>query len=110
MEPRPTGIGEIAMRDSASNSGLTGLAVAGSYVVVLGWDMAENDVKANGVLGFGIERRRHSDGEVIWLTGLKTFQSVDPDPDLGVPVSSFQHPIQSFQWADYTPSDRKSVV
>ena len=92
------------MRDSDSNSGLTGLAVAGSYVVLLGWDMAETDIKANAVLGFGIERSRHSDGEVIWLTGLKTFQSVDPVPDLGVPVSSFRHPIQSFQWADYTAS------
>ena len=71
------------MRDNDSNGGLTGLAVAGSYVVLLGWDMAENDIKANSVLGFGIERRRHSDGEVIWLTGLKTFQSVDPVPDLG---------------------------
>ncbi|MFO1204864.1 MAG: hypothetical protein U1E63_03845 [Burkholderiales bacterium] len=38
------------MRDSDSNSGLTGLAVAGSYVVLLGWDMAETDIKANAVL------------------------------------------------------------
>jgi phosphatidylserine/phosphatidylglycerophosphate/cardiolipin synthase-like enzyme len=84
--------------------GLTGFAVAGSYVVLLGWDMSEADIKTNEVLGIGIQRTRHSDGEVIWLTGMKTFKSVDPHPDLGVPVSTFRHPIQSFQWADYTAS------
>ena len=92
------------MRASSVQDGLTGFAVAGSYVVLLGWDMSEVDIKTNEVLGFGIQRTRHSDGEVIWLTGMKTFKSVDPDPDLGVPVSTFRHPIQSFQWADYTAS------
>lgn len=92
------------MRTSKTNAGMTALAVAGSYVVILGWDMAEAEIKSKEVLGFGIQRKRHSDGEVIWLTGLKTFQSVDAHPDLGVPVSSFSHPIQSFQWADYTAS------
>ena len=92
------------MRTRESKNGLTALATAGSYVVLLGWDMSETDIRGNQVLGFGIQRTRHSDGEVIWLSGTKTFQTVDPNPDLGVPVSSFRHPFQSFQWADYTAS------
>ena len=92
------------MRVTDSQQGLTALATAGSYVVLLGWDMAESDIRRDEVLGFGIQRTRHSDGEMIWLSGTKTFKTVDADPDLGVPVSSFRHPFQSCQWADYTAS------
>ena len=92
------------MRVTDSQHGLTALATAGSYVVLLGWDMTASDIRQNRVLGFGIQRTRHSDGEVIWLSGTKTFKTVDANTDLGVPVSSFRHPFQSFQWADYTAS------
>ena len=98
------------MRVHDSKNGLTALATAGSYVVVLGWDMSAPDIRDNQVLGFAIQRTRHSDGEVIWLSGFKTFRSVDPDPDLGVPVSSFRHPLQSFQWADYTASPDRTYT
>lgn len=92
------------MRVRDTHDGLTAMATAGSYVVLLGWDLAECDIRRNEVLGFGIQRTRHSDGEVIWLTGTKTFGTVEPDPGPGVPVSSFRHPFQTFQWADYTAS------
>ncbi len=92
------------MRIKATHDGLSAMAIAGSYVVLLGWDMPEADVLAKGVLGFSIRRTRESDGEVIWLPGMKTFRSVDPHPDPGVPVSSFRHPIQAFQWSDYSVS------
>lgn len=98
------------MRVKDAQHGLTALATAGSYVVLLGWDMSASDIRQNQVLGFGIERTRHSDGEVIWLSGTKTFKSVDPHPDLGVPVTSFRHPIQSFQWADYTASPAQTYT
>lgn len=90
------------MRRNETNDGITALAVAGTHVVLLGWDMDEAELRARGVLGFSIQRRRHSDDERIWMSGMKTFQAVDPDPDPGVPVSSFDHPIQSFQWSDFT--------
>jgi phosphatidylserine/phosphatidylglycerophosphate/cardiolipin synthase-like enzyme len=92
------------MRVRKHSDGLTAMAVAGSYVVLMGWDMSEAQMRGLGVLGFSIQRRRHSDGEVIWLNGMKTFEAVDPDPDPGVPVSSFIHPMQTFQWSDYTAS------
>ncbi len=90
------------MRKRGQNNGLSALAVAGSYVVVLGWDMSKADIDANDVLGFAIRRTRESDGEVIWLGGLKTFASVELDPPPGHPVSSYYHPLQTFQWSDYS--------
>lgn len=92
------------MRTSDTQNGLTALATAGSYVVLLGWDMDEATIKGGDILGFAIERTRQTDGEVIWLSGMKTFESVEPHPAPGVPVSSFRHPFQSFQWADYSVS------
>lgn len=98
------------MRKKGSRNGVTALAVAGTNVVVLGWDMSEEDIRTRGILGFAIQRTRHEDGEKIWLSGLKTFESVDPHPDPGVPVSSFRHPLQTFQWSDYTPSPWKKYT
>lgn len=92
------------MRANDGKNGLTALAIAGSHVVLLGWDMAEGDVKGQGILGFAVRRERHSDGEIIWLSGMKTFESVEPHPAPGAPVSSFKHPFQAFQWADYSVS------
>jgi phosphatidylserine/phosphatidylglycerophosphate/cardiolipin synthase-like enzyme len=93
---------EDAMRMRKSAGGLSAMAIAGTHVVLLGWSMERDALRAARVLGFGIRRHRHADGEVIWLSGLKTFASVDALPDPGIPVSSFRHPFQTFQWADYS--------
>ncbi len=98
------------MRASDSCDGLTALTIAGNHVVLLGWDLAETTIKSQGVLGFAIKRTRDSDGEVIWLSGMKTFQSVVANPAPGVPVSSFKHPIQSFQWADYSVAPGQTYI
>ncbi|HTK58219.1 MAG TPA: phospholipase D-like domain-containing protein [Sphingomicrobium sp.] len=92
------------MRHQKTSAGLTALAIAGSYVVVLGWDMAEANIRQTKILGFAIRRTRHSDGEVIFLGGMKTFVEVEPNPVPGNKVSSYRHPIQSFQWSDYSAS------
>jgi phosphatidylserine/phosphatidylglycerophosphate/cardiolipin synthase-like enzyme len=96
------------MRTRKQSAGLTALAVAGSYVVVLGWDMGRADIRQKKVLGFSVRRKRMSDGEVIYLGGLKTFESVEPDPAPGEPVSSYRHPLQTFQWSDYSVSPSQS--
>jgi phosphatidylserine/phosphatidylglycerophosphate/cardiolipin synthase-like enzyme len=90
------------MRVQEASGGLTALAVAGNHVVLLGWDLSDQIIRAQPVLGFAISRSRGSDGEMTWLKGTKTFESVTPDPEPGVQVSSFKHPFQTFQWADYT--------
>src|SRR5262245_20326641 len=89
-------IGGSQMRAKGNKDGLTAMAVAGNHVVLLGWDMSAADIRANQVLGFAVERLRHSDGEKIWIKGLKTFASIDPNPQPGVPVSTYDFPIQSF--------------
>jgi phosphatidylserine/phosphatidylglycerophosphate/cardiolipin synthase-like enzyme len=98
------------MRVKDTQGGLTAMSVAGNHVVLLGWDMPEADVRALGILGFSISRLREEDGELIWMPGMKTFESVDPVPDPGVQVSSFRHPFQTFQWADYTVSPGKTYT
>ena len=98
------------MRAHKSLPGLTALAVAGNRVVLLGWDMPADLLRSQGVLGFAIRRLRHEDGERTWLAGFKTFQSVAPNPIPGEPVSSFRHPLQTFQWADYSVEPNKTYT
>ena len=87
------------MRRKAHHGPLSVHAIAGSYVVLLGMNMEEASTK--GVLGFAIERIDHTQNDRRdWLAGFKTF------PGLNVPkgtlVSTHDHPIQSFQWCDFT--------
>jgi len=98
------------MRAADAQSGLTALAIAGTNVVLVGWDMAEAAIRTQKVLGFALERRRHSDGEVTWMPGMKTFEAVEPDPAPGVLVSSYWHPLQTFQWSDYSVSPQQTYT
>ncbi len=90
------------MRKTDHNGDLKALAIAGTHVVLLGWDLDRKKLEADKVIGFAVQRTRKSDGEVIWLSGLKTLEAVDPKPAQGVPVSTYRHPVQAFQWADNT--------
>jgi phosphatidylserine/phosphatidylglycerophosphate/cardiolipin synthase-like enzyme len=78
--------------------GLAVRATAGSHTVLLGWDVTD----PAGCLGFGIHRTDHTEGEAYWLRGLKVFPSVVPTPGAGMDFSLRDHPIQGFQWGDYT--------
>ena len=75
-------------------------AVAGTHTVLLAMDVAESARK--DLLGFAIEREDPTEDEKYWLTGLKTFASVVPNPQPGVYYSTLQQPIQSLLWGDYT--------
>ncbi|MBS1518228.1 MAG: hypothetical protein JSS91_09090 [Bacteroidetes bacterium] len=88
------------MRKRKLQNGITVNAIAGTYVVFLGFDL---ELKfRNEFRGFAIKRKDHSDGEEIWLRGIKTFKETNPHPAPGETFSSFYHPIQGFQWADYS--------
>jgi hypothetical protein len=45
---------------------------------------------------------REGKGKQTRFQGLKTFQKTEPYPATGERFSTFHHPIQSFQWADYS--------
>jgi hypothetical protein len=88
------------MRASSENDGLRVLAVAGSDVVLLGMNMSER--KARGLMGFAIRRTEGRSGQAQWLRGLKRFRPAAGESRAVGPLSTRDHPIQSFQWADYT--------
>lgn len=95
------------MRAHARSPGLRAAAYAGTYVVVLAWDTLDGKPpKATDLLGYAIERTQldatGADVERYWLRGIKRFKDKDKGLPPGTPVSTRDHPIQAFQWADYT--------
>lgn len=102
------------MRPIARGPVLDLRAIAGLHVVVLAWDFAkELSIRGDGLppeladlLGFAIEREElDREGKVIEryaLRGIKRFRSKDEGLPPGTPVPLYEHPVQSFCWADYT--------
>lgn len=88
------------MRVKVSDRGLTVQAIAGTHVVMLGFDMDQAD--CNGLRGFAIHRTDHREEEATWLQGMKTFQETDPGLLPTARYSTRHHPIQSFGWADFS--------
>jgi hypothetical protein len=80
-----------------SPKGLQVRGIAGTYVVLLVFNCPKT--YCQGLLGSGIQRKDHENGEVIWLPGLKKFDL--PSTDDGDNVSTRHHPIQKFHWGDY---------
>ncbi|HEX5927564.1 MAG TPA: phospholipase D-like domain-containing protein [Baekduia sp.] len=87
------------MREQRRKNGITVNAVAGTRVVFLGLDLAQP--RHAGCLGFAIRRHDAVSGELRWLRGMKTFAETDPGMGPAGNVSTFDHPIQGFWWADY---------
>lgn len=95
------------MRVAVKGTELKAAAYAGTYVVVLAWDTLDGEEPArDDLLGFAIERAEldlsGNEVERYWLRGIKRFKDKDKGLPPGTPVSTAEHPIQSFLWADYT--------
>jgi len=88
------------VRVRSVSGGVTVQAVAGNHGVFLGLGL-EPAVR-QGCLGFAIHRTDYSENEQYWLSGFKTFRSVVPVPDPRQMYSSWDHPVQSFYWGDYS--------
>ena len=87
------------MRTINTNGPISVQAIAGTYVVLLGINIAEAQKK--GVLGFGIQRTDITSNEgPVWLAGFKSFKQAHLPR--GTIVLTNQHPIQAFLWGDYT--------
>lgn len=93
------------MRVTKTTNDLKVLAIAGSYVVTLGFNLPRN--KCKGLLGFSI-LRTDEDGEAKYLKGMKCFAETDPGFPPGSEYPTNEHPIQIFQWADYSAKPGKS--
>lgn len=94
------------MRKTATGGALRARAIAGTYVVVLAWDFKPGEEqKRDGLMGFAIERSEIKNGHIVeryWMRSIKRFRDKDRGLSPGTPVSTADHPIQTFQWADYT--------
>ncbi len=88
------------MRAFKTTEGLKVHAVSGTYVVMLGMDLPKQS--CNGLRGFAVHRIDHTTGDAAYMTGMKAFVETDPGFPAPAHYSTREHPIQSFQWADYT--------
>ena len=90
------------MRKPKQQNGITALAVAGTYVVYLGWDI--DKALCQDLRGFAIRRDDLTEGEKYWLRGMKSFPNMLLPP--GGDASSLEQPYQTFQWGDYTAKEK----
>lgn len=93
------------MRNTNSGDKISVRAVAGSHVVILAWDLKQDKFDTHNLLGFAIERTELQGGVVAeryFLRGIKRFEDKDKGLPAGTPVPTSEHPVQSFQWGDYT--------
>ncbi len=88
------------MRLTETQGGLKVHAVAGTYVVMFGFDLPQ--AECDGLMGFSLHRANHAEQEANFLTAMKAFAATDPGFPAGAMYSTKDHPIQSFQWADYS--------
>src|SRR3970282_261935 len=66
---------EDTMRVTNTNNGLRVHAIAGTYVVILGFDLPQAD--CDGLLGFSIHRSDHTEGEAYFLEATNAFAETD---------------------------------
>lgn len=96
------------MRITKSSGDFKAKVIAGTHTVLIALDCAEE--RRHGLLGFAFRRETmgSKDTGPKWLRSLKVFKSVVPDPRAlnaegkEVRFSTWEHPVQSFLWGDYT--------
>lgn len=75
-------------------------AVSGVNTISFGIDAGE--AARQGLLGFAVERIDPVEDERYFMPGFKVFPSVEPFPTPEVVTSTWEHPVQSFVWDDFT--------
>jgi phosphatidylserine/phosphatidylglycerophosphate/cardiolipin synthase-like enzyme len=75
-------------------------AVSGTNTVSFAIDA--DPAATSELLGFAVERHDPAQQERYYMYGFKVFGSVIPRPTQDLVVSTFDHPVQSFVWDDFT--------
>ena len=88
---------------SQQKHGYTIYAVSGTNTISFAIDFREADI--SGLLGFAVERLNKKTGQKKFLTGYKVFRETIPKPTVATVVSTYDHPVQSFVWDDFTCYD-----
>jgi len=98
---------EVFMRThNTSAKGFTVQAIAGTYVVLLGFDLPRQDCA--GLLGFAIGRTDQTEHQHRWLNSGITFPNMSAGPNGEMGTNLF--PIQKFRWGDYTAKPNHSYT
>ena len=84
---------------SAAVGGFRVFAVTGTNTI--SFAIQATDAAKAGLLGFAVERS-HNGGPLRRMRGFKVFKTVIPNPDSETRVSTWDHPVQSFVWDDFT--------
>lgn len=85
---------------SEKTGGYQVFAVSGTNTISFAIDAADADTQ--DLLGFAVERHDPTENERYFMFGFKVFRSVIPIPTETTTVSTFEHPIQSCVWDDFT--------
>jgi hypothetical protein len=88
------------MRNTEINSNLKVHAIAGMYVTLFGFHLPQ--AACEGLLGASLHRFDHTENEAYFLKASRAFAETDPGFLPGTLHPTRDHPIQSFQWSDYT--------
>lgn len=75
-------------------------AVSGVNTVSFAIDYRNADTA--GLLGFAVERHDPTEGERYYMYGFKVFETVISHPNEDTVVLTYDHPVQSFVWDDFT--------
>lgn len=94
---------------SAVKNGYQAFAVTGTNTLsfAIATSAAAN---TTGLLGFAVEREDPVANERYFMPGFKVFEAVIPFPDKDTHVSTFDHPVQSFVWDDFTGKPGQSYT
>jgi phosphatidylserine/phosphatidylglycerophosphate/cardiolipin synthase-like enzyme len=84
---------------SAAVGGFQVFAVSGTNTI--SFAIQATEAAKAGLLGFAVERS-HEGGPRRKMFGFKVFKSLIPKPDKDTRVSTWDHPVQSFVWDDFT--------
>ena len=93
---------------SKAQRGFQVFAVTGVNTVSFG--ITATAAARKGLLGFAVERVDPVENETYMMEGMKVFPSVVPLPDEKTRVSTWDHPIQSFVWDDFTAKPKRSYT
>ncbi|MEP7011314.1 MAG: phospholipase D-like domain-containing protein [Acidobacteriota bacterium] len=85
---------------SAKHGGFQVFAVSG--INTISFAIQASEAARKGLLGFAVERLDPKEKQRYFMPGFKVFPSVIPHPDEETQVSTFEHPVQSLVWDDFT--------
>src|SRR5262245_10867289 len=83
-------------------------AVSGVNTVSFAIDASEANTE--GLLGFAVEREDKKEKQRYYMYGFKVFRSVIPQPEENQKVSTFDQPVQSFVWDDFTAKEDRTYT